>query len=462
MIAVDGSGVVHVVYHTPDNYTVFYTRTKDGGASWSSPFQLSTDTLIAHGPNIAVGPDNRLHVAWVNGVSGDPTHIFYRRFVPGSGWDPTPTDISGTLAYDAQTPSISVDLEGRVHVVWHIGVEDSLPSVYYTRSSAGGASFVTPQQISSTDTTVHAAWPRFSVQGTTGDIVAVPWRDIRSTDSTGNVYVAVSTDTGQTFTEYEVPTFAGANELDPTAMVDADGVIHLLYTQEITIIGKAKYQRSTDLGVSWTSEHALTTEPSRFSWWAYDYWSDMLWVLWKDERDGVPGNEKSDLMATYSADGGLTWGTNEFVTDLGDLDARFPAIAIGQDSRLHAIWSDLRHGDTLSTMFMRQRDPVLVGVAKDTRPPRPFVLHSAVPNPFGARTVIRYELSKRTDVRIDVYDVAGRLVRTLVDTRGRPAGSFEAIWDGRDSGGYRVASGVYFYRIVAAGLHETRKMAILR
>ena len=60
-----------------------------------------------------------------------------------------------------------------------------------------------------------------------------------------------------------------------------------------------------------------------------------------------------------------------------------------------------------------------------------------------------------------VYDVTGRLVRTLHD-RHTTAGSHVASWNGRDDLGARAASGVYFYRIDAGGRTHTRKMTLLR
>jgi flagellar hook assembly protein FlgD len=60
-----------------------------------------------------------------------------------------------------------------------------------------------------------------------------------------------------------------------------------------------------------------------------------------------------------------------------------------------------------------------------------------------------------------VYDVSGRLVRTLVDGRVE-AGRHEVAWDGRDQGGRRTASGVYFYRLQGADREMTRKAVRLR
>jgi flagellar hook assembly protein FlgD len=64
-------------------------------------------------------------------------------------------------------------------------------------------------------------------------------------------------------------------------------------------------------------------------------------------------------------------------------------------------------------------------------------------------------------VTLAVYDVAGRLVSVLVDGE-MPAGSHEAVWDGRGAGGAAAASGVYFYKLAAPEFSETRKMVLLR
>jgi C1A family cysteine protease len=83
------------------------------------------------------------------------------------------------------------------------------------------------------------------------------------------------------------------------------------------------------------------------------------------------------------------------------------------------------------------------------------------PNPFNPNTTIRYELPEGCHVRLAVYDVAGRLVRILVDDQ-RAGGVHDTVWNGMDSGGLPVASGIYFYRLDAARAVITKKMALLR
>jgi hypothetical protein len=88
------------------------------------------------------------------------------------------------------------------------------------------------------------------------------------------------------------------------------------------------------------------------------------------------------------------------------------------------------------------------------------LLSSPRPSPSSGSTSIQFALPERGSVSIRLYDVAGRLVRTLVD-EVRESGTHEAMWDGRDEGGRRLASGVYFYRMVLGGWSSERRVVLL-
>jgi hypothetical protein len=84
-----------------------------------------------------------------------------------------------------------------------------------------------------------------------------------------------------------------------------------------------------------------------------------------------------------------------------------------------------------------------------------------VPNPFRPSTSINYELGRPGAVSLRVYDVQGRLVRELVDGH-QDAVAHSVLWDGTDDAGRAVSSGVYFYRLEAPGVTETRRMVLSR
>jgi hypothetical protein len=84
------------------------------------------------------------------------------------------------------------------------------------------------------------------------------------------------------------------------------------------------------------------------------------------------------------------------------------------------------------------------------------------PNPFNPKTTIRYALPRASSVTLEIFDVGGRLVRSLVREERKPAGVFLVQWDGTDSSGRRVASGVYFYRLQSESETVSRKMMLLK
>ncbi|HEX6790464.1 MAG TPA: FlgD immunoglobulin-like domain containing protein [Candidatus Krumholzibacteria bacterium] len=90
-----------------------------------------------------------------------------------------------------------------------------------------------------------------------------------------------------------------------------------------------------------------------------------------------------------------------------------------------------------------------------------LALHQNVPNPFNPQTTIRYELPQEAHVRLLVFDVSGRLIRTLED-RDRAVGTHEVTWTGRDDSGQPVTSGVYFYVLEAGKQRLTKKLVLLK
>ena len=88
--------------------------------------------------------------------------------------------------------------------------------------------------------------------------------------------------------------------------------------------------------------------------------------------------------------------------------------------------------------------------------PKTYVLFQNYPNPFNPITHIRYGLPKATDVKIELFNILGQRVKTLLNTR-KPAGYHVVVFDGG-----KLASGVYIYRIVAGNFREVKKMILIK
>ena len=159
--------------------------------------------------------------------------------------------------------------------------------------------------------------------------------------------------------------------------------------------------------------------------------------------------------------------------------------------RSSAVWADLNRksvveaGDKLEIALYDDRGRVVSGpfqrtvattdirnaflslelTVGDVRP-HETILAQNFPNPFNPETWIPYQLSEATEVSVQIYDVSGRLVRTL-NLGWQPVGSYmtpssAAYWDGRNAVGERVASGIYFYTLQTSDFAATRRMVILK
>ncbi len=105
-----------------------------------------------------------------------------------------------------------------------------------------------------------------------------------------------------------------------------------------------------------------------------------------------------------------------------------------------------------------------LGLNKSSYLPKAFFLAQNYPNPFNPSTTISYSIPEdngQVAVRLNVFNIRGQLVRTLVDKSQGP-GTYNVNWDGADNRGRRISSGVYFYRIVADTFVSTRKMVVLK
>ncbi len=102
------------------------------------------------------------------------------------------------------------------------------------------------------------------------------------------------------------------------------------------------------------------------------------------------------------------------------------------------------------------------GINAPMENPTSHSLAQNYPNPFNPATKIFFSLTKESPVSLQVYDMMGRVVATLVNEEVLPAGNHAVVWNGRTSEGRLAASGIYFYRLKAEGYVATRKMTLLK
>lgn len=93
--------------------------------------------------------------------------------------------------------------------------------------------------------------------------------------------------------------------------------------------------------------------------------------------------------------------------------------------------------------------------------PNDFILHNNYPNPFNPNTKISYNLEKDSDVSISIFDISGKLIKTLQNTY-QTQGEHSITWNGTDEIGNRIGAGMYFYQVKAGELMQTKKMVLVK
>ena len=140
------------------------------------------------------------------------------------------------------------------------------------------------------------------------------------------------------------------------------------------------------------------------------------------------------------------FGINSFVLDMTTVDS-----LVVDDHGL--LFDQLR--------IIVEAGPVGLGEPVAGETPRDFQLAQNYPNPFNPSTKIRYYLRSVSTVELSIYDIYGRRIKTLIHKQ-QSAGGHEALWDGKNTAGRQVASGVYLYQLRLGDQTQIQKMVLLR
>jgi hypothetical protein len=261
------------------------------------------------------------------------------------------------------------------------------------------------------------------------------------------------------------------------------------------------FVRSTDAGTSWGAPVRVNDDVGE----AWQWFGTMsvspdgrIDAIWNDTRNTGVSNQ-SELHYASSTDGGVTWSANIQVSPAFDSWVGWPnqnkigdyydmvSDRVGASLAWAATFNNEQDvyylrigdydcntngvGDSLDIALGTSPDIDFNGIPDECEgtatasrgdvPPR-YRLYQNVPNPFNLSTTIRFDVAEDGGrVTLQIFDVRGSLVRTLLDAPVG-AGDKSVRWDGRDDAGSAVATGVYLYRLNAPGFTETRKMLLLK
>ncbi|MDZ7721569.1 MAG: DUF5060 domain-containing protein [candidate division KSB1 bacterium] len=254
--------------------------------------------------------------------------------------------------------------------------------------------------------------------------------------------------------EYEIawfdPRSGGALQHGTTNWVSAAGSAN---------IGQAPYDHTRDWAVYLTTDDTLSVTLTSFT---AQQQGDSVWVRWTSEsevdhlgynlyrRTGTQTDYvklNNPLIVTTREGSSVQQHSYEYI-DIPDHTGRLYY-------RLEAVDTSGR------TRFYGPVTVQFTTGIQDKQLPGQHHLYPNHPNPFNPNTMIRFDLAAAEHVSLDIYNVHGIQVRTLMDRR-MPAGQHRLQWDARDDSGQIVPSGVYFYRLKAGEFEDMGSMVLLR
>jgi len=239
------------------------------------------------------------------------------------------------------------------------------------------------------------------------------------------------------------------------------GTVHNITWNSGGAVTWVRLEYSTDGGSAWTDIVAGTPDDGVFEWTVDAPYSDNCLVRVSKSSDPVVNDSSDWAFSIYE------------VVDWLSISPMSGDVSVGSRASLLVMFDSvgLTNGDYYADIVVTSNggDPVVVPVVMhvsatgvdELGEPEAFVIRGVSPNPFNPVTTIAYGLPRDADVRLAVYDVRGRLVRTLVDEHVA-AGDRTVVWDGRDERGREVGSGVYFCLMEADGHGDAAKMVLMK
>ncbi|MBD3258257.1 T9SS type A sorting domain-containing protein [candidate division GN15 bacterium] len=436
-----------------DIYVKAVSRT---GVFFAGDRRVSNDTALnlQSEPAVHYGGDQAL-IVWVDsrpvqGVSGQRIMGRYSDAVSNLGMAEFQISDTGEVA-TKNSPEVALDQSGQALVAW-IDRRSGFPEVWGKWIDADGHKpgddFLISQDAADT-----AAASLSVVNAGTGTF-AVVWLEtgIEIPVIKGRTYSYLTLE--QSFTY--APDIGTAQLRGVAADLRSDGNIALGFVYSGSGTTEVAHAVVSPIGAEIQAPHILTSVNTGQAEDVAVAVSDENYttVAWVDHRDGKARLYRTILDPTgtpLDADVAVTSTTPEFVAS--------PAVdaSVG---RTWYVWEDPRNE---GINVWGKTEVFLPTDVDDDDPLVPSRVHLAqnYPNPFNPETRIAFWLPGPQNVRLDVLNTLGQHVVTLVDGEFSP-GDHQVVWDGTDSEGERVASGIYFYRLTGELITQTRKMLLLK
>ena len=464
---------------------------ENGGLSWNGSDTCNGAPIAFHGgdPGIAINKNGRFILTR---LGTDPFAGLYAHYSDdnGASWSSQLTITTD----DVERASVVTDASpvspffGRTYAAY---VKLATPFAVYVAYTDDGINWSVPQRINNPTQNSTGADIEVGRDGT----VYVTWAGVTSVSPFQEILTgfAKSADGGQTWSVSENAfemrgingQLAAKNNIRvnglPNLGVDKsggarDGWVYVVTTERNFAPAGSDpdviLRRSTDGGTTWSAGIRVNQDAlnnGKIQYFPALHVDDQggVNIIYYDDRHTT--SDSTGVVLARSVDGRNSW------IEVSVSDGNFKPVPIGGlgqgyqgdnidlisvGNRLYPMWMDNRTG-VYQIWSARVDLSALALTPTDELQPKDFRLYQNYPNPFNPETTIKFAVSKVREVVLQIFDISGQLVQTLVNAR-LSAGIYETKWQGRNQSGQEVGSGIYFYRLKTGGFTQTRRMLLIR
>jgi hypothetical protein len=343
--AVDSRGNIYALWADQTCLQVFpytcttrllFRRSVDGGLTFSAPRDIWKQSAYpASGPQLAVDAHGNINIVW-EGTDSAGWEIFFSRSVDGGTTFSLPKVISNR-AGSAADPQLAVDPAGHIDVVWESFEDYPFSNVWFSRSADGGRSFSQPNPLCGSAEVCN--WPRIAVEST--GAVDVVWGKAACADCAYDVFFCRSADgSGPLSDAQNLSNSAESMITSPKLVVDTRGNINVVWSKgDYWTTGDADvfFSRSTDEGTTFTGTNVSRNQGLSFLPQTVVDSRGHVDVFWFDSALGGIGFSRSLNGVDFSVPTNVSTPPSS-----GELDD--PFVAMAGDDAINLVWSEAGTG----------------------------------------------------------------------------------------------------------------------
>ena len=465
-----------------DPRAVYFSKSTDAGNTWSTNLQLSSSNPDLHGatPGLTLDAHGNIYICYAQyDWSTFNVDVYFTRSTDGGESFSTPLLVNDTTRAAQNMPSVAVDSSGeKVFVAWqdtrNSGVTPNF-DIYMAKSTDGGISFLPSVRVDDTGIVDTSDQESPSIGCTrSGDTVYVAWQDERNREGDDNfdVYFSRSVDGCVNFEpDVLVNDTVGTNQStqgSPSLWISKSGNIYIVWRDNRFGPYQVYFAKSIDAGQTFLGHKRVTDTldsggipPSICS--CND---SFICVVWKDAR--TYSQTGDDIYFSFSTDSGDSFSVNVMVNDLLGIESAwdwYPTVTVNDSGRIFVAWESDRNDASHANSDIYFAVGQYVGIMEEARSKMPEVRIAAYPNPFRQMTTLKfqipstkYQINSKSQTTLKIYNSIGRVVKSFSRFTPDAIRSTHIIWHGDDEQGHQVPAGVYFIKVEAENNYFVKKV----